>query len=228
MLFCLAWPHALTWCANVKPGDLDYPVKNTNPVKFVQFTAVVPSWLKVHFHLVYMPAIANSLNSGQAVCTYITKDGIAAKYSVSVPLSMSPDRDQGPQGQSFHGTIAVDRFNPGRCHWEFVELGYTIDGNAGEDFLLFRYVAVELPFTDSVTLWCTPVPKDYISLSSGKLRAVACQSEGLDKVRLLKRAAVVGSGLAVWNMEGKVGGTSIKALFIDVAVPGPPIHYIVP
>jgi len=215
---------------DLKPGDANYPAENAHPVRIAQFTAVLPSWLHVHFNLVYMPALSGNWKPGEAPCSHLSRDGVAAVYSVSVPLVLSVYQDQAAQGQSYRGTFAVDRFKPGRCQWELVEVRYSIDANGGEDFRLIRYdPTTNGNASDSVELWCTRVPADYrVSHPPSRLRAVACHSEYLDKKLLLKRAAVAGSGSWGWTIEGAVSGLSITAFFRDPDVPVPPPNLEVP
>ncbi len=219
----------------LKPGDSDYPVESEKPTKTVVFTAVVPPWLRVHFKVVYMPALSAGRKPGEAPCTGMTQDGVAAVYSVSLPLPMSSAQNPGAQGKSYRGTITVDRFKPGRCHWEFVEVRYVVEDNAGEEFRLFRYDSIaDRRTSDSVDFLCTRVPAGYVSPDPhSKLREVACQSaqpEQLDRHLLLKRAAVAGSGEWGWNTQGTVSASSITAFFHDAEVPIPhqPVNILIP
>jgi hypothetical protein len=208
---------------DVNPGDADYPVENAQSTRIARFTAVLPSWMHVHFNLVYMPAVNPSRKADEAPCTYMSRDGVAASYSVSAPLMLSVDQDRGIQGKSYRGSIPVDRFKPGRCHWELAEMRYSIDENGGEDYVLFRFdPATERDISDSIDLWCTRVPADYRSSTPpSKLRAVACQNEYLDKQRLLKRAAVARYGEGGWTIDEVVRGSSITVFFRDADVPSP-------
>ena len=210
---------------DVKPGDADYPVENTQSARIAQFTAVLPAWMHVHFNLVYMPAVNPSRKADEAPCTYLSRDGVAASYAVSVPLMLSVDQDRGIHGKSYRGSIRIDHFKPGRCHWELAEMRYSIDENGGEDFVLFRYdPATERDTSDSIEFWCTRVPADYhLSPPPSKLRAVACQNEYLDKKRLLKRAAVARYGEWGWTIDEVVRASSITAFFRDADVPTVPI-----
>ena len=215
---------------DVEPGDADYPLESANPTKIVQFTSVMPSWLHVHFNVIYMPAVNPSRKADEPPCRYTSRDGVAASYSVSVPLMLSFDQDRGIQGKSYRGSISVDRFKPGRCHWELVEVRYSIDENDSEDFVLFHYdLTSESHSNDSIDLWCTRVPTDYLMPQPpSRLHAVACQNKYLEKRLLLKRAAVVGSGNWGWNIDALVRGSSITAFFRDPEVPIPSPPNIVP
>jgi hypothetical protein len=122
---------------------------------------------------------------------------VCACGASAVGMTLNPFGQPDRQGKSYRGEFFVDRFKPGRCRWELVEVRYAVEDNAGEGFRLFRYDSIaDRRTSDTVDFLCTRVPAGYVSPDPrSKLREVACQSarpEQLDRHRLLKRAAVAG------------------------------------
>jgi hypothetical protein len=119
LLVVLACLPACARTTDPKPGDKDYPVENPHPTHFIQFTTRMPATLAVDFRVTYLAdAAAGGPPDSETACVRTAGLAVTAPFGVSMPLRLSRD------GNTYHGSIAVDHFLPGRCNWNVAFVDY--------------------------------------------------------------------------------------------------------
>lgn len=104
-----------TKSAEVKPGDVDYPLENPNATHIVQFIAIVPPTLSLRFWYGYLASVDNEdIEMGDdTACQRQAGPGLSAPVFVDVPMQLVRT------GDTWRGTVVLDRFAPGGCNWAF-------------------------------------------------------------------------------------------------------------
>jgi hypothetical protein len=99
--------------ANVKPGDKNYPVKNSSPQHFMSLHGTMDPSLEVGFRIHW--------TAHNPDCRYATSlvEGAYANFTASDALNVTHE------GTSFFAFIATDGVLPGRCDWKFSGISYS-------------------------------------------------------------------------------------------------------
>jgi hypothetical protein len=141
--------------ANVKPGDVDYPIENPYPKRVVQFTAVIPTTLKVTLRVGYSASASEGGSPGNGTaCVHEVGYAVTSPYSVAFPLKLT-----GTEG-SYRGTFSVDRFQWGRCGWHFVGVWYAVENQGPREDELVTYADRFGTVSDNqLDVWCVKAPK---------------------------------------------------------------------
>ncbi len=95
----------------LNPGDFGYPATNSAPKLVIPLTLSGPDWVQMQLH-------ANYISDTSFLCGHVNILAGHFPDSVSVPINMTR------AGDEYRGNIVVDRFNPGRCHWRFLDIEY--------------------------------------------------------------------------------------------------------
>jgi len=132
--------HAYTRTTNVIPGEADYPLLNGSPVDFVTVAFQIPKSVHVHFTLFYAGSFGRESNPKLSACHYAVRSGSETEYIIALheywkadPISLTlQSRLPDEPGHSkdigmYSALIPVDRYEAGRCHWQFEKLVYSLD-----------------------------------------------------------------------------------------------------
>jgi hypothetical protein len=132
--------HAYTRSTNVIPGEADYPILNTRPVDFVTVTFQIPASVHVHFTLFYAGAFGRESHAKPSTCHYAVRTGSETEYTIALheywkaePLNLTlQSRLPDESGLSkdigmYSALIPVDRYEAGRCNWQFEKLVYSLE-----------------------------------------------------------------------------------------------------
>ena len=99
---CGRAPHS----ENVKPGDRDYPVVNSNPVDIVNLTIIIPATVKAQLSQVYNTRrTGGSIDSGPPCAFIQTYSQSRDQYYIEPPLEFSQAKKD-----VFSGQVVVDRY----------------------------------------------------------------------------------------------------------------------
>lgn len=150
----LAFSLVLSGCdrtTNIRPGEWDYPVTKAHPTRLIELSLLIPDGLRLSLTAVYTTNYGRGMSSKPTTCHYATRSGSATEYSikqnefsVSVPLNLTfdriePDMPEHSRGRKRHRvSIAVDRFQPGRCLWVLDRVVYSTGDVAIYEQQLFR------------------------------------------------------------------------------------------
>ncbi len=101
-----------TQSAEVKPGDVDYPLENPGATHAVQFIAIIPSTLSLRFWYGYHASVdQEDTETGNTACQRQKGEEIPIPVYVDLPMQLVQT------GDTYRGTLVVDRFVPGSCNW---------------------------------------------------------------------------------------------------------------
>jgi hypothetical protein len=99
----------------LKPGDANYPSPTANPVRVIQLLGSGLDLTNMSFAAIY--------GSDAKLCQYQIGLGVYGEYRLGSPIEMVRS------GDSYRGTIVVDKFVPGYCGWHFERVDAQADGN---------------------------------------------------------------------------------------------------
>ena len=142
---------ACSHATDPKPGDKNYPVENPHPTHYIEFTASIPPTLSVNFQVTYL---ANPAAGGppDTEGTCVTKVGLSetAPFGVYLPLQLKRE------GDTYRGSIAVDRFLPGYCEWGVFALRYRETHDEGDEFepIAIFSTTKSVASVGQLHLWC--------------------------------------------------------------------------
>lgn len=142
--------------AEVKPGDIDYPLENARATHAVQFTAIVPPTLSLRFWYGYHASLdQEDTESGNTACQRQTEDEIPTPVYVDLPLQLVQT------GDTYRGTLVVDRFAPGSCHWTFSGISVLSDEPRSHGTQLAAVYADDADTAPDYHLdeWCIRAPE---------------------------------------------------------------------
>jgi hypothetical protein len=106
----------------LKPGDVDYPLENPSATHVVQFIAIVPPTLSLRFWYGFRPSVdQEDTEMGDPACQRQT--GLETSVPVYVDLRMQLVK----AGDTYRGTVVLDRFAPGSCNWAFAGISVLSD-----------------------------------------------------------------------------------------------------
>jgi hypothetical protein len=144
--------HTYTGTTNVVPGEADYPILSASPVNFVTVTFQIPTSVHVHFILVYAGVSGRGAYPKPSACHYAVRTGSETEYSVALheywkadPLNLTlRNRLSNEPGHSkdlrmYSASIPVDRYEAGRCHWQFDRLVYALEDDPSKEMPVFHY-----------------------------------------------------------------------------------------
>lgn len=145
--------HAKT--SRLRPGELDYPVDNPSPSHSVQFIAIVPPSLSIRFQYGYRASVdQKDADTGDTACQRQVAPEIAEPLFVEQTLSLVQN------GDTYRGTFAIDRFQPGICNWAFSGISALADDPSSRGTLLAAVYddhGNALP-DDHLDEWCIKAP----------------------------------------------------------------------
>lgn len=102
------------------PGDKDYPIPNPHPLHILQFSATIPPTISPRFYVRYSVSYRTLLNKDGSLLRYESPPGCrwrqTDEFYVELPLRLDK------QGDRYQGDVALDRFQPGKCGWNFSEI----------------------------------------------------------------------------------------------------------
>jgi outer membrane murein-binding lipoprotein Lpp len=99
----------------LKPGDANYPSPTANPVRLIQLIGSGLDLTNMSFAGIY--------GSDAKLCQFEVGLGVYSEYRLAFPIEMVRS------GDSYRGTIVVDKFVPGHCGWHFERVDAQAEGN---------------------------------------------------------------------------------------------------
>ena len=173
---------------NIKPGESDYPVENPNPKQVVQFTATIPTPLLIHFIIAYAASTAGGTMQSGTACAY-TEGLEPRQYSVVPSLNLTR------VGDTYHGTIALDRYQPGRCQWAFAGAWYIVDTEGPDETELFFYdQGTDHAADNRLDIWCIKSARRSRALPDACLGIHALQPQFPESISLATLHAAIEKG----------------------------------
>jgi hypothetical protein len=146
--------HAYTRTTNVIPGEADYPNLNANPMDFLVVMFQIPTSVHVHFTLFYAGASARESHPKPSACHFVVQTGSETEYTITLheywkadPLNLTlqsslPDQPGLSKDiKIYSASIPVDRYEGGRCHWQFDELAYSLDADPTTQMPVFFFTS---------------------------------------------------------------------------------------
>jgi hypothetical protein len=173
---------------NIKPGEADYPVENPNPKQVLQIAATIPTSLPVHFIIAYAASTTGGTMQSGTACAYT--DGVEPRrYSVVPSLNLTR------VGDTYHGTIALDRYQPGRCQWAFAGAWYIVDTEGPDETELFIYdQGTDHPGDNRLDIWCIKSVRRSRALPEACLGIHALQPQFPESISLAMLHAAIEKG----------------------------------
>lgn len=110
--------------SNVQPGDPDYPQLNPNPRHWVVLHGTMDPTLNLQFSAGWVPEDPRTgWISKDPNCSYLVNrfEGATGPYSVRILLEAKRT------GTTYSLRVPMDRFQPGRCNWQFTGIGFSPD-----------------------------------------------------------------------------------------------------
>lgn len=136
---------------NIKPGEADYPVVNDAPKHLLELQVSGSPAFRLTLIIGYRATAAGGSKKSGNACVY--KAGLA----VDMPYSIVNHIDW--TGGDYRGEIAFDRYQPGRCKWDFAGAWFTVDHSTVERQELFFYDGrLDSAATNRIDLWCLKPP----------------------------------------------------------------------
>jgi hypothetical protein len=229
--------HAYTRTTNVIQGEADYPILKTSPTDFVTVTFQIPSSVHVNFTLYYAAAYGRESHSKPLACHYAVRTGSETEYTIALreywkvePLiptlqSRLPDEPgHSKDTRVYSALIPVDRYESGRCHWQFDKLVYSIDEDPTTQLPVF-YLANDAYGSSNVLNFLCAKREATRELPQLKL----CAGPRLDYTTWLylrpqERNSFWNDPQAYVRNEAVARGSTVKVEFhdIDNVVPSPP------
>jgi hypothetical protein len=139
----------------LKPGDLDYPIENPTATHIIQFIAIVPPTLSLRFWYGYRAAVEQEdTDVGDTACQRQTGPETSVPVYVALPMQLIET------GDSYRGTVVVDRFAPGGCNWAFAGISVLSENPPSHGTLLAGiYQDDGATAADyHIDEWCTRAP----------------------------------------------------------------------
>ena len=104
-----------TKSGEVKPGDIDYPLENPAATHVVEFIAIVPPTLSLRFRYGYRASVnqEEAEMGDDTACQRQTGQDLSTPVYVDLPIPLVQT------GDTYRGTVVLDRFAPGSCNWAF-------------------------------------------------------------------------------------------------------------
>jgi hypothetical protein len=96
----------------LKPGDADYPEELGRPTQTIPLIVSGPDGADMRFQTTYV--------SDAKLCGHQVGFGGYMAYTLQFPVILTKS------GDSYRGSIALDRFKPGKCGWRFSSVGYAM------------------------------------------------------------------------------------------------------
>jgi outer membrane murein-binding lipoprotein Lpp len=100
----------------LRPGDANYPSPTENPVRVIQLLGSGLDLTNMSFAAIYV--------SDYKLCNFKVGLGVYSEYRLGSPIEMVRS------GNSYRGTIEIDKFVPGHCGWHFERVDGQADGNS--------------------------------------------------------------------------------------------------
>jgi hypothetical protein len=111
-LHCILIASAGNAIAGVlKPGDSSYPAIIARPSFVIPAVLTGPEW-------VGMQLLATYVSDATPPCGHEIFGAGRFPYDVQLPINMTR------AGDGYRGSVVVDRFDPGNCHWRFTGISY--------------------------------------------------------------------------------------------------------
>lgn len=171
--------------AEIKPGEADYPSQKVTPRQIVQLVLTVPSRFSIVGDAVYTAASPGGTLASGTSCQREVAFAVTAPFVINVPVHMVRD------GTVYRGTLVVDRYEPGRCDWQFRGLSLQLLSNGERNnparSAQFSYSLHEsLPIAQHADYWCS-------------------EKDGCSNLGLLLSNGRVGSAFVASIPEGRRG-----------------------
>lgn len=140
--------------AERKPGDDGYPSDNPRPIHLLDLRIVMPPGLRGRLRAEY------TATQNVASCRKIVGVDDDLPYYLSIPLHLTRS------GEVYRQILAIDRFQPGRCGWDFAGIKYSVaaQGPVRDELLTYTGWA---PYTGrgeqeevQLDVWCASFPTE--------------------------------------------------------------------
>jgi hypothetical protein len=230
--------HAYTRTTNVIPGDADYPTLSASPVNFVTVTFRIPTSVHVQFTLVYAGASGRESHPKPSACHYAVRTGSETEYTIALHeywkadflnltlQSRLPDEPGNSKDiKMYSASIPVDRYEAGRCHWQFDRLVYALEDDPSKEIPVFHYTNDVYGGTHNLFRFlcakrdATRETRQQQICGGPRVEYVTWRYQ-----RLADRNAFLNDPQAYVGSEAVVGGETVAIEFhdIDNVVPFPP------
>lgn len=112
---------------DVKPGQIDYPLRNEHPVRVLTLTGTLPATLRIRFLVNYTAIVPPTSVPPEAInhCAFRDVANILRPFDITEPLHITRD------GAHFRATVVADKYLPGPCQWHFNLVGFTVPNGVG-------------------------------------------------------------------------------------------------
>jgi hypothetical protein len=124
----------------LKPGDANYPVENSNPSYLIPLIAPKMELSNYRFIAEY--------RSDVKLCGHEIPPGGYFAYTLSFPINMVRQAD------TYRGSFAIDKFQPGKCGWKFGGVGYVAPDGVGNAVGVIRKTAPPTFRLSHIDMWC--------------------------------------------------------------------------
>jgi hypothetical protein len=137
--------------AEVTPGEQDYPVASKEPADIVEVRMQTAKDLVAHLAVDYRVSASSggTMASGTS-CQREIGLAVTAPFMLAVPIGLSG------AGAEKVGHFTIDKFEPGRCDWQFGEVMYQLDGTSIEPQAIATFTnSDQSNDSNEVDIWCT-------------------------------------------------------------------------
>jgi hypothetical protein len=144
--------HSYKRTANVIPGEADYPIRNSHPINFITATFQIPISVHVKFTQYYVGTLGREAYPKLSDCHYAVRTGGEQEYSISLKGywksdslnltlqgNLADEAGHSKGMKTYSASIPVDRYEAGRCHWQFDRLVYTLEDDPSKEIPVFHY-----------------------------------------------------------------------------------------
>jgi hypothetical protein len=132
---------------NIKPGEADYPVVNSTPKHVLELQVSGSPAFHLKLIIGYRATIPGGPTTSVTACAY--------EAGLAVPMPYSTARYIDWTGGAYRGEIALDRYQPGRCKWDFAGAWFTVEDSTVQHQELFFYDGrPDSAATNRIDLWC--------------------------------------------------------------------------
>jgi hypothetical protein len=146
----------------LKPGDANYPISNPNPTRVISLISPGMELSNYRFDADY--------SSDVKLCGHRVGLAETAAYGLTIPIEMVQGQDR-----KYHGSIVIDKFQPGKCGWQFRAIGYALPDGVGNGLGLLKDRRSN-PFPSAaphIDMWCYRVTEGQVKSLDPKCEILA-------------------------------------------------------
>jgi hypothetical protein len=145
----------------LKVGSANYPVETPNPTHVIPFVVSRAELSNYHFDARYQ--------TDAKLCSDHVALGVYLPHYLAIPIALSRD-----EGELSRGSFAIDKFQPGKCGWEFTGITYSSPGEPGVSLgPLAKRPDASPPAVPHVDMWCYKVTTDQTKLPEPRCEVLA-------------------------------------------------------